>query len=481
LPVPKRFLSNLVFLLALNFLVKPIYIFGIDRTVQVRVPLGDYGLYFALYNFSLLFYILLDWGLSQHNSRTVARDPSLLPASFPHFITAKFILAMVYLSLVLVLAIANGYSARALHWLVFLSLNQIFISFIFYCRSSVAALGLFRLDALLSVLDRFLAIFFCGFMLLDPRFSPFKIDYFLLGQCAAYALAALASGIATMCLAGFPRPSWNGTAIIGIMKQSAPVALLILLATIATRIDAIMLERMLTADGHIQTECYAAAFRLLDVLGIVGLLFAGQLLPLFSAKLDEPNDLKQLTRTAFSLLATFSLASALLVFFNREPIIALLYGNKYPLHETALLMGLLLFTLLPLASHYVFNTLLFAKGEFKWLGFTAALGIALNIALNAWLIPSHKALGATAATLATQGLLGISYLLLAWRKLDITLGKRFAIRFAAFALVSALALWGIHTSGFSPIWQIATSGVVLALLAVALGLIKTSSVPFESG
>ena len=49
----KKFISNLAFLVILNFLVKPIAIFGIDATVQNQVGADSYGIYFSLLNFSI--------------------------------------------------------------------------------------------------------------------------------------------------------------------------------------------------------------------------------------------------------------------------------------------------------------------------------------------------------------------------------------------------------------------------------------------
>ena len=59
--VQRKFVVNLALLLLLNFLIKPFWIFGIDRTVQNElVSSADYGTYFALFNFAMLFNILLD-------------------------------------------------------------------------------------------------------------------------------------------------------------------------------------------------------------------------------------------------------------------------------------------------------------------------------------------------------------------------------------------------------------------------------------
>ncbi|MFM9006062.1 MAG: hypothetical protein ACKOSR_11255, partial [Flavobacteriales bacterium] len=59
----RSFYSNLFFSLGLNLLVKPLAIFLIDAAVQNEVG-AEYGLYFAVFNLSLIFSILFDLGIN---------------------------------------------------------------------------------------------------------------------------------------------------------------------------------------------------------------------------------------------------------------------------------------------------------------------------------------------------------------------------------------------------------------------------------
>ena len=74
----KKFLTNLALLIFLNLLVKPFFIFGIDRSVQNAVGLENYGFYFTIFNFAFLFNILLDAGLTNFNNRNIAQHAQLL-------------------------------------------------------------------------------------------------------------------------------------------------------------------------------------------------------------------------------------------------------------------------------------------------------------------------------------------------------------------------------------------------------------------
>ena len=50
-----RFYSSLGLLIILNVIIKPLWIFGIDRQVQNLVGTAVYGNFFSLFNFSIVF------------------------------------------------------------------------------------------------------------------------------------------------------------------------------------------------------------------------------------------------------------------------------------------------------------------------------------------------------------------------------------------------------------------------------------------
>ena len=54
-----RFYSSLGLLIILNAIVKPIWIFGIDREVQNEVGAAAYGAYFSVFNLSIVLSFLL--------------------------------------------------------------------------------------------------------------------------------------------------------------------------------------------------------------------------------------------------------------------------------------------------------------------------------------------------------------------------------------------------------------------------------------
>ena len=94
----KDFIFNIILLIFLNLLIKPFWILGIDVGVQNSVGAENYGLYFAVFNFTYLFNMLLDMGITNFNNRNIARHQQLLHKHLSGIITLKLLLGVVYMA-----------------------------------------------------------------------------------------------------------------------------------------------------------------------------------------------------------------------------------------------------------------------------------------------------------------------------------------------------------------------------------------------
>ena len=242
----RKFITNLGFLLFLNLLVKPFWIFGIDRTVQNVVAPGEYGFYFTVLNFTFLFNILLDIGITNFNNRNIAQNNHLLNKHFSGITMLRFLLAIVYIIVIYAVALLIGYDSRHMYFLAFLGFNQFLVSFILYLRSNISVLMLFRIDSMMSVLDRLVMIVICSVLLWgNITTEPFRIIWFVYAQTAAYLITTAIALSIVIKKAAFKRLEWNPKFFLLILKQSFPFALLVLLMSFYNRIDSVMLERML--------------------------------------------------------------------------------------------------------------------------------------------------------------------------------------------------------------------------------------------
>ncbi len=419
----KKFVTNLALLIFLNLLIKPFWVFGIDRTVQNVVGEQQYGLYFALFNFSLILNIFLDLGITNYNNRNIAQNNQLLSKYLSNIIVLKFILGIFYFVISITLAFFWGYGWSQMKLLFVLAFNQFLLSFILYLRSNLSGLHFFKTDSLISVLDRTLMIIICSILLWgNVTKTPFKIEWFVYAQTVSYITTALVTFFIVLSKAEYIKIRFNKKFLITILRQSFPYALLVLLMSFYTRIDAVLLERLLP-DGEKQAGIYAQAFRILDAASMFSLLFAGLLLPMFAKMIKQKQSVNQLTKLAFSLIIIPSLITSISSFFYRGEIMKLLYHNNVNLSSNV--FGVLMFGYVFISSGYIFGTLLTANGSMKELNILAGFGVAINLILNFILIPKYLALGSAIAGLTTQAFVAVVEIFIAKKTFSFKLNIKF--------------------------------------------------------
>jgi len=402
----KKFLTNLVLIILLNLLIKPLAIFGIDAAVQNRVGAEDYGLYFSLLNFTFLFNILLDLGINNFTTKNVAQYPEIVPKYFGKVVALRLLLFFFYVLVTLSFGMFVGYEEKAFYFLFFLIINQLFVTIIAYARSHLAGLLFFKTDAIISVLDRVLLILFCGILLFGSITEiPFKIEWFIWIQTVCYAITCVVALIILVNKIGRPKIKFEKQFSLVILRQSLPFALLILLMMVYTRTDSVMIER-LHENGSYESGVYAQGFRLLDAFFMFGMIFANLLFPIFSNMLKNKESIKSLLEMSSKMLVWGALAIAGICFFNAELILGLIYTND--VQAAIFPFQLLMITFVGMSITLVYGTLLTANGNLKFLNQISGFGLILNIIINLFLIPEYGAVGASIATLITQGIVGIA-------------------------------------------------------------------------
>lgn len=430
----KKFLTNLGLLLFLNLLIKPVWIFGIDLSVQRVVGVSDYGFYFEILNFSFLFNILLDLGVTNFNNRNIAQNNHLLNKHFSGILVMKLFLGLGYMVIVFIGALALHYRADQFRLLGWLALNQFLLSFILYLRSNISGYLMLKTDSLLSVLDRLLMILFCGVLLWGNITSiPFHIEWFVYSQTAAYAITAALAFIIVVKKARFRKLNWNWPFFLMIIKQSLPFALLVLLMTFYNRLDPVMLGRLLPKGvGSEQVGIYASGFRLLDAANMIAYLFGALLVPIFSKMLKKRQPIENLLKLSFTLIITLSVIVGLGSYFYSYEIMDLLY-NSHILASTEV-FRLLIPGFIAVSATYIFGTLLTANGNLKQLNLIALSGLIINLLLNFMLIPALMARGSAIASLITQFTMAVLQVIMVQHVFRFRINYRYLLTLLVFLI-----------------------------------------------
>lgn len=446
LQMQKKFLVNLALSLFLNLLVKPFWIFGIDRTVQNTVGLVDYGFYLNIFNFAFLFNILLDLGITNFNNRNIAQHVQLLNKHFSGLVVLKFLLSFVYVAVTFAIALILGYRGDQLIMLAWVGFNQFLLSFILYFRSNISGLLMFVTDSIISVLDRVLMILICAVLLWgNVTGGEFRIEWFVYAQTVAYLATLVIAAAIVIRKAKFRKLTWSRPFFLVILKKSLPFAILVLLMSVYNRVDTVFIERLVGGEeGDRQVGIYAHAFRLLDALNQFAWLFAVLLLPIYSRMIRLKQDVARMTRLPYALLITAAIIVSVGSYFFRSEIMEWLYPRDdfqsaadfaIQHQQSSTVFGILMFGFIGSTTMYVYSTLLTANGSLKQLNMIALCGIAVNFLVNFLLIPRMQATGAAIASLCTQLFTAGAYMIMATREFRFKTDIGFISRILLFALI----------------------------------------------
>ena len=429
----KKFLTNLALILFLNLLIKPVYILGVDTAVQNAVHAASYGIYYAVFNLSFILTIILDFGITNFNNKNIAQNNHLLTKHFSSLIGLKIALAIVYIVVLVIIGLTIGYDTRVMKLLLIQGFNWFLVFFIYYLRSNLAGLHLFKTDSIVSVIDRVILICLCFFMLRAGIFSdPNGIMYFVYAQTFSYSLTAIIAFIIVLKKTHTFRLTFSRTFSLMILKKSLPFATLILLMSIS-RIDPVMIERMLPAGvGDVQSGIYAQAFRLLDATNMIAFLVAGMLLPIFSRMLKFKESVEPLIKLISRLLLVPAIVIGVGCIFYNEELMGMLY--KENIEASAKIFSLLMLSFIGICINYIFGTLLTANGSMKQLNIMYSIIVIFYFVSNYLLIRKYGAFGAGITSMVSQFLSAFFQLIIAQRIFKFKVNYRLINTFIMFAI-----------------------------------------------
>lgn len=471
----KKFIFDLAILVLLNLLIKPFWTIIIEPKVQGQIGDISFGEYSAIFSFSLLLNIFLDFGITNFNNRNIAQNAHLLSKHFSKMMTFKLALGFVYLPLTFIVGwLVMGFNA---HMLVVLCLNSFLLSFTLFLRSNLQALHLFRVDSIVSVLDRVIQIIVVVAMLFGVMNLEMSAMGFVYAQTIGYALTSVICFIIVLNKTHTFKLNWDWTFNRMIIKKSLPFAVLVLLMTFYNRLDTVMIAKLLPGElGKEQSGIYVKSFRLLDAANQIAYLFSIQLIPLFSRMLKHKENIENIVKLSFTLLLTPALIVSISTIFYAEEFFDKIYTHDTRGYE---ILALLMSCFSGVGLTYIFGTLLTASGNLKQQNMVALGGIAINVILNFILIPRYYAFGSAISSLVTQMLTGLLQVYICYRVFEFKVNKRLLTSLALFIIGLFLVNYFTKNlfTGSENSWMINFS-IMLALsvaLAFVTGLVSHKS------
>ena len=414
----KKYLSDIAFMQVLNLLVKPVWILVIDRAVQNALSQEIYGNYFALFNFSLMFFIILDLGLNGYNTTEISRDTNKIVSFAGRIIGLKILLMILYLIAAFGVGSLLGYNRLEFNLLLILCILQIITSFNQYLRSIVSSLQKFKWDGIFMVLDRVVIISICS-VLIWGGISDWEltINRFVYAQLMGVSLVTISLVVFLRKQLSKVSISFQFQRIVPILKQSWPFALLIMLMGLYNYMDSVMLKFLI---GDEEAGVYALGYRLFYALLMFAQIFSGVLLPFFSKNINDVNVVRQVSNYTSKLLLLIGFSVVFFSYSYGMDIMQLLYPDKATAASSNAFV-ILMFGFIGSALVLVYGTLLTAALELKYLNLAAFATLVINLVLNVKLIPQYGASGAAIATLVSQLIFGGVCFMISFQKFSFKL------------------------------------------------------------
>lgn len=456
----KYFFRSLFLLVTLNLLVKPVWIFAIDRQVQNIAGFSEYGHYFALLNLCIILNFTLDLGISSFFNREVASGKENGVSLFSQALSGKMVLSIFYTILTISVAIITGINDYTL--LLMLVLMQVGSSLLLFLRSFLTATQHFKSDAVVSIMDKLFVIIVAGIMIFFPSvIGGITVYKFVLIQVAGIGLSVLMSVFFLMRnVSGFslrPFPGFNKEIILATL----PFALNIFFMSLMSRADGFLLEYMLP-NGAEQAGIYAAAFRLLDAFNMVGFLMAGFLLPFIARNWPNVNRFSAVLLNCRHMLVMGSMIVVGFAFASPDFIANLLYHKK-DAYLSQIIM-IVLFALPGLSMIHIYGTALTATRNMNIFLRLSVFFALLSFILNLIFIPRYGAMASAVIAACVQSMYSLSVIYFARMKT----GIRLAIAFIPLYAAGGLLFFSIVKTADYFGWNILLSAAIASIIIAAI-------------
>ena len=227
------------------------------------------------------------------------------------------------------------------------------------------------------------------------------LDWGFPGVAAAYALGGVIGALPALWLwrarglgVAFDRRMWRD-----LLRWAAPQGLIVALGVVYFRLDSFLLSFMSDRE---QVALYGLAYKVVEVLIFVPGYFVATLFPEFARAERGSEKLAGMAQAGFTLLQLMAVAIVIVFAGFASETVRVVGGPGFA--DAAPVLALLAAALVFLYVNTLFFQALIAMGEQRRLVGLVLAVLALNIVLNALLIPPLGAVGSAIAVLVCEAL-----------------------------------------------------------------------------
>ena len=416
--------------------------------------------------------IFTNFGLNTFLTREVSRDRSGANRFFANTSILRLILGGIALPIVIIaLLVGNGLfqvTSETAITIVLLALAQIPSSLSTGMTAMFYAYEKAEYPAALGVVTVLLKVFFgVPALLAGWGIIGLGVVSLLVNSITFVVMYVLAwrLNIARMGLRAYEREN-DPKMRRGMLRESFPLMLNHLLATLFFKVDVPMLQAM---QGPTVVGWYSTAYKWIDALNIIPAYSTMALFPVMSRQaLEDKDALMRSTRFAIKFLVMVALPIAVMTTFL-APFLVLVLGGQSYLPNAAIALQIMIWSIPFGWINSIVNYILIALGQQSKLTRAFVTGLSFNIIANLILIPHFSYAAAAFVTIMSELVEGFVFMIYLERSLGsirwIRLLWRLFVSAGAMFVLMGLA-WAWHPIAGIVVGPIVYLGSLVALKAI---------------
>jgi O-antigen/teichoic acid export membrane protein len=410
--------------------------------------------------------IFTNFGLNTFLTREVSRDRSGANRFFANTSILRLILGGIALPVLIVaLLVGNGLfqlTQETVITIVLLALAQIPSSLSTGMTAMFYAYEKAEYPAALGVVTVLLKVFF-GVPALLAGWGIIGLGAVsLLVNCITFVVLYVL--LARLIMK--PRYENDPTMRRGMLRESFPLMLNHLLATLFFKVDVPLLQAM---QGPTVVGYYSTAYKWIDALNIIPAYSTMALFPVMSRQaIEDKEALMRSTRFAVKFLVMLALPIAVMTTFL-APLLVLVLGGQSYLPSAAIALQIMIWSIPFGWINSIVNYILIALGQQSKLTRAFVIGLTFNITANVILIPYFSYVAAAFVTILSELVEGLVFMFYFERSLGSIrwirlLWRLFASAGAMFVLMGLA--WAWHPLAGVVVGPIVYVGMLIALKAI---------------
>ncbi len=417
------------------------------------VGVEDFGkLTFAI-SFTGLFIVFADYGFSPLAIREIARDKSILHKFVGNALFCKFFFSALTIALICIVINLMNYPDITKDVVYVFSCVVVLYSFIAFFNSVFRGIEKMEYETVISFIQNLLLLFFVTIaLLLKPHIFQISIAY-LLSRAVSFGISAAYYKKKIGKINLQPDRIYEKD----ILRKAFPFGLHTIFGLIYFQIDTVMLSIM---KGDIEVGYYQASMRVILAGLIISDVIINAFYPVLSRLFKQGIDaLRNQARHMNKILFVLGIPFSAFMFIFSNEIIHILYGAGYD--KSILIFQILAWLLVLRFFGSAYGLVITSANRQSLRMYSVFVASVVNIGLNLVLIPKYGNIGASVATVITNSILTVVYILITKRLLN-----SFIVDWSFLKTILLTATFGVAVYYFKGYNFVLTTGFVLIYIIV---------------